>query len=96
MFFATLVEYLQHYPGRTATPVTAFGPPVTDWTATWQRLRDTLTGHIYYTNPHTIGVRTSRGLSRYLRGFHGTLVASHALFAADDTDWTAFLTERTV
>jgi uncharacterized protein YndB with AHSA1/START domain len=31
MFFRTLVTYLTHFPGRTATPVTAFGPMVTDW-----------------------------------------------------------------
>ncbi len=26
LFFRTLVEYLTHFPGRTATPVTVFGP----------------------------------------------------------------------
>lgn len=29
LFFATLVEYLRHFPGQPTTPVTAF-PPVTD------------------------------------------------------------------
>lgn len=42
LFFATLVEYLTHFAGRTATPVTAFGPPVEDWEATWDRLRGAL------------------------------------------------------
>jgi uncharacterized protein YndB with AHSA1/START domain len=105
LFFATLVAYLRHFPGRTATPVTAFGPPVTDWPATWHNLHTALGltagfqagdplpggGHVYFTNPHTLGLHTDRGLYRYLRGFHGSLVAGHELFAPDDTDWNAFL-----
>jgi uncharacterized protein YndB with AHSA1/START domain len=39
MFFRTLVEYLTHFAGRTATPVTAFGPPVADWERAWATLR---------------------------------------------------------
>jgi uncharacterized protein YndB with AHSA1/START domain len=31
MYFRTLVEYLSSFAGRFATPVTAFGPPGTDW-----------------------------------------------------------------
>ena len=31
MYFRTLVEYLTYFTGRFATPVTAFGPPGTDW-----------------------------------------------------------------
>ena len=31
MYFRTLVEYLSHFPGRFAAPVTAFGPPGTAW-----------------------------------------------------------------
>jgi uncharacterized protein YndB with AHSA1/START domain len=31
MYFRTLVEYLAHFAGRFAVPVTAFGPPGTDW-----------------------------------------------------------------
>lgn len=38
MFWQTLVTYLRHFAGRTARPVTAFGPQVTDWPATWTRL----------------------------------------------------------
>ena len=30
-YFSTLVEYLTHFSGRYAVPVTAFGPPATDW-----------------------------------------------------------------
>jgi uncharacterized protein YndB with AHSA1/START domain len=35
LFFRTLVEYLTYFPGRTARPVTVFGPPVTDWERAW-------------------------------------------------------------
>jgi uncharacterized protein YndB with AHSA1/START domain len=38
LFFRTLVEYLTHFAGRTAVPVTAFGPPVGDWDEAWTRL----------------------------------------------------------
>jgi hypothetical protein len=38
LFFRTLVEYLNHFAGRTATPVTAFGPPVDRWDRAWVRL----------------------------------------------------------
>ena len=39
LFFGTLVAYLTWFPGRTATPVTAFGPPVDDWDHAWALLR---------------------------------------------------------
>ena len=32
LYFRTLVEYLAHFAGRFAVPVTAFGPPGTEWT----------------------------------------------------------------
>jgi uncharacterized protein YndB with AHSA1/START domain len=38
LFFRTLVVYLTHFAGSTATPVTAFGPPVRDWPETRARL----------------------------------------------------------
>jgi uncharacterized protein YndB with AHSA1/START domain len=110
LFFATLVEHLRHFPGRTATPVTAFGPPITDWPAAWHTLSDALGldrdprpgdatadgGTVYFTNPHTLGIRTPQGLYRYLRGMHGAMVAGHAILDpagvdADPERWTAFL-----
>ena len=42
MYFRTLIEYLNHFAGRTATPVTAFGPPVDDWDRAWARLGEEL------------------------------------------------------
>ncbi|GAA3345090.1 SRPBCC domain-containing protein [Amorphoplanes nipponensis] len=42
LFFHTLTEHLRWFPGRHATPVTAFGPPVTDWPGTWRRLHTAL------------------------------------------------------
>jgi uncharacterized protein YndB with AHSA1/START domain len=37
-FYRTLATYLDHFAGRTATPVTAFGPLVTDWPRTRAKL----------------------------------------------------------
>src|ERR1700741_4810831 len=34
LFFATLGTYLRHFAGRTAVPVTVFGPEYTDWDST--------------------------------------------------------------
>jgi uncharacterized protein YndB with AHSA1/START domain len=31
LFFATLGTYLRHFAGRTAVPITVFGPAITDW-----------------------------------------------------------------
>ena len=109
MFFATLLEHLRNFPGRAATPLTVFGPPVTDWPATWQRLHtrlgltgaphpgdtvhtDLITGGVvYFTNPHTVGVRTADGFYRFIRGLHGGMVLSHALLGPADPDaWQRF------
>lgn len=38
MFFQTLATYLNHFSGRVATPVTAFGSMITDWPGTRARL----------------------------------------------------------
>ena len=38
MFFRTLAEYLNHFAGRSARPITVFGPPVRDWAAAWRSL----------------------------------------------------------
>ncbi|MFD0524085.1 hypothetical protein [Paractinoplanes durhamensis] len=108
MFFATLVEYLRFFPGRAATPVTVFGPPVADWPAAWAALYKKLGvgpsprigdpaagGEVFFVNAHTLGVRTSIGFYRFLRGFHGAMVVSHELFGDDPTDWAAFLREGT-
>ncbi|MFC4854173.1 SRPBCC family protein [Actinophytocola glycyrrhizae] len=38
LFLATLATYLDHFAGRFATPVTAFGPMVTDWPRTRAKL----------------------------------------------------------
>lgn len=38
MFFQTLATYLNHFAGRAAVPVTAFGPMITDWPRTRSRL----------------------------------------------------------
>jgi hypothetical protein len=42
LFFRTLVECLTHFAGRTATPIIAFGPPVTDRERAWSVLHGAL------------------------------------------------------
>jgi uncharacterized protein YndB with AHSA1/START domain len=42
IFVHTLVAYLKHFAGRPAAPVTAFGPPVSDWPDAWRVLRQSL------------------------------------------------------
>jgi uncharacterized protein YndB with AHSA1/START domain len=53
LFFGTLAEYVTHFAGRTATPVTAFGPPVADWSRAWAVLGDALG----LTGPPAVGDR---------------------------------------
>ncbi|MET0425798.1 MAG: SRPBCC domain-containing protein [Actinoplanes sp.] len=107
LFFATLTEALNHFPGRTATPLVAFGPPVTDWPATWSALHEALGlppaptagdqakdgSQVYHVNPHALALRTPDALHRYQRGFHGALIAAHSLYTgdADPRRWTTFL-----
>jgi uncharacterized protein YndB with AHSA1/START domain len=121
LFFATLVEYLTHFAGRTATPLTAFGPPVADWDEAWALLHGALglvepvgagdrarlaahgltptDGVVYFVNADTLAVRTGDALYRFLRGFHGPMVAGHHLFATDvDPEqatraWQSWLTQ---
>ena len=38
LFHRSLVEYLNHFPGRTGRPVTVFGPAVVGWEAAWRSL----------------------------------------------------------
>jgi uncharacterized protein YndB with AHSA1/START domain len=38
MFFRTLVSYLDHFAGRTATPINTAGPQVDDWDRAWPAL----------------------------------------------------------
>ncbi|MFJ7214337.1 SRPBCC domain-containing protein [Amycolatopsis sp. NPDC098790] len=94
LFFRTLVEYVTHFAGRVAVPVTAFGPPVGDWDEAWARLgtalglssrpaegdRVSLGGVVYAANDQTVGIRTADAMIRFLRGFHGPMVASHHVF----------------
>ncbi|GAB2607658.1 hypothetical protein Aab01nite_03250 [Paractinoplanes abujensis] len=108
LFHATLIACLTHFTGRTGAPVTAFGPPITDWPAAWDTLHDALGlgsspapgdttrdgGVVFHVNPHTLGLRTPEGLFRYIRGFHGTMVAAHVIFPPADADpgrWETFL-----
>jgi uncharacterized protein YndB with AHSA1/START domain len=118
LFFHTLLEYLTHFPGRTAAAVTAFGPPIGDWDDAWARLHTALgltgpprpgdrvrlttpgqppvDGTVYFTNAHTVGIRTDDALYRFIRGMHGAMVAGHHLFTgspAGDDAWARWLTD---
>ncbi|MFD8492991.1 SRPBCC domain-containing protein [Amycolatopsis sp. NPDC059657] len=111
LFFATLETYLNHFAGRTARPLTAFGPPVSDWDHAWTVLHrelglsapihvgdravvDGIEGTVYFVNPHTLGIRTEGALYRFLRGFHGAMVAGHHFFDGepDQQAWDDRLT----
>ena len=103
LFFSTLAQYLTYFTGRTATPITAFGPPVTDWERAWAVLDGELgltgtvvtgdqvrfaptglapiEGVVYFVNAHTLGLRTSDALYRFLRGFNGPMIAGHHIFS---------------
>ncbi|WP_370950005.1 SRPBCC domain-containing protein [Amycolatopsis sp. cg5] len=100
LFMATLETYLNHFAGRTARPLTAFGPPVSDWEHAWAVLHrelgltapvregdravlDGVEGTVYFVNAHTLGIRTGGALLRFLRGFHGAMVAGHHFFDGD-------------
>ncbi|KOV84046.1 SRPBCC domain-containing protein [Nocardia sp. NRRL S-836] len=98
LFWRTLVEYLHHFAGRTARPLTVFGPAVTDWDEAWRRLADGLADRLpgaveYHRNSHTLGLRTQNGMYRFLRGFHGPMIAAHHVFAGDESeqDWQRWL-----
>ncbi|MEU4330697.1 SRPBCC family protein [Nonomuraea dietziae] len=93
LFYATLAEYLTHFAGRTAVPVTAHGPAdFDDLRTTLGRpaTGDTLTltppgqqpteGVVYFTNSQTIGIRTRDAMYRFVSGFGGGTFAQHHLF----------------
>lgn len=42
MYFATLIAYLTHFAGQAGRPITASGPPVSDWPSTWAALHRAL------------------------------------------------------
>ncbi|RSD07341.1 SRPBCC family protein [Amycolatopsis eburnea] len=111
LFFRTLVEYVTHFAGRTAVPVTVFGPPVADWDEAWARLgtalglparpalgdRVSLGGVVYAVNDQTVGIRTADAMLRFMKGFHGPMVAAHHIFtpgadaATEEKTWSDWL-----
>jgi hypothetical protein len=119
LYFHTLVEYLNHFAGRIATPVTVFGPPVDDWDRAWHRLGaelgadwpiragdqvrislagdTTVDGVVYFANEVTVGIRSADALYRFVKGFHGPMIAMHQFFAPGvdspeaERSWQAWL-----
>jgi hypothetical protein len=55
-------------------------------------------GVVYFVNPDAVGVRTPDALYRFLRGFYGSMIVGHHLFAggvdpqATERAWQAWLT----
>ncbi|GLZ30044.1 hypothetical protein Lesp02_22340 [Lentzea sp. NBRC 105346] len=109
LFFATLVTYLHHFAGRTATPLTVFGPMIQNWDEAWKKIHNAIGGSeegdrveiagtegvVYFSNPHTLGIRTEHALYRFLRGFFGPMIAAHHIFEGTETEetWQNWLTE---
>ncbi|HEX7309195.1 SRPBCC domain-containing protein [Lentzea sp.] len=98
LFRGTLAEYLTHFAGRTARPLTVFGPAVGDWDDAWKRLDAAVAEKLpdaveYHRNAHTLGLRTRTGLYRFMRGFTGSMIAAHHVFEGDESeqDWQGFL-----
>ncbi|MFI6317068.1 SRPBCC domain-containing protein [Nonomuraea sp. NPDC050556] len=106
LFFRTLVEYVTHFAGRTATPLSVFGPPMTGWEPLHAELglsdspavgdKVTALGPdavVYFTDAHALGVRTGDALYRFMWGFGGPVIASHHLFGEAETAayWQAWL-----
>ncbi|WP_328616128.1 SRPBCC domain-containing protein [Amycolatopsis sp. NBC_00355] len=119
LFFRTLVEYVTHFAGRAAVPVTAFGPPVGDWDTAWATLgaalglsarpmtgdrvrlepdgREPVEGVVYAVNDQSVGIRVPDAMIRFIRGFHGPMVAAHHVFtpgvdaAAEEKAWSSWL-----
>jgi hypothetical protein len=101
VFRASLQCYLDHFAGRTAVPVTVFGPRVADWTEAWARFdaavglasldrgaRATVGGvdcELYVANDQARGFRSPDAMFRFLQGFAGPMVVAHCLFAPVDT-----------
>ena len=79
LFFASLVEVLRFFPGRTGATTTTFGPGNEQWDTV--RDAEAAEGVVYFTNPHTIGVRTGSGLRRRMLGLHGAIVTDIVTFS---------------
>jgi uncharacterized protein YndB with AHSA1/START domain len=113
LFMSTLATYLDHFAGRFATPVTAFGPMVGDWPRTRAKLFEAIgrdgdrvrftpaglppvDGVVYCENEDVIGIRAEDAIYRFMRGFHGPLMACHHIFSdispeTTEQAWVAWL-----
>ncbi|SEG99797.1 Uncharacterized conserved protein YndB, AHSA1/START domain [Nonomuraea solani] len=106
-YFATLIEYLGHFAGRIATPITEFGPPITDWPHAWETLYTALGGHpspgdhvrfggvegiVFFVNSQVIGIRADDAIYRFIQGFGGSMIAAHLLFKDGDDQGPRWLT----
>jgi uncharacterized protein YndB with AHSA1/START domain len=86
IFFATLGEYLSHFAGRTALPLTAFGPPISDWPAAWR----TLASSLGLAGPPRVGDRVSFEVGKPIDG-EVYFVNAHTLGLRSDDGIYRFL-----
>jgi hypothetical protein len=98
LFIRTLQEYLTFFPGRTARPVTVFGPMISDWDDAWKKLDAAVAEKLpdaveFHRNAHTLALRTDKAIYRFMRGFFGPVIAAHHVFEGDESeqDWQTFL-----
>jgi uncharacterized protein YndB with AHSA1/START domain len=120
MYFAKLLEYVTHFPGRFAAPIDAHGPNAGDDPGTamaafrgalgvdddvkeGDRVRltpqglDPIDGIVDCVSTNFLGVRTEDGIYRFIRGFDGTTLVGHHLFAPGvdqqraEAEWASWL-----
>jgi uncharacterized protein YndB with AHSA1/START domain len=85
MYIRTLATYLKYFPGRTATPICVFGPPVTDRSRTWSTLLNGLGLSNTVTEGDSIGVTIDgltpiQGVVEYITPVGLGLRADNALY----------------
>ncbi|HEY2669090.1 MAG TPA: SRPBCC domain-containing protein [Rugosimonospora sp.] len=84
MYFRTLLEYVNHFAGRTATPITVFGPPVGNWEQAWAALG----GELGLDRPVgegdkvrlSLGDRTFGGVAYFVNSDNACVRTSDALY----------------
>ncbi len=54
-----------------------------------------VTGVVYFENEDTIGIRAQDAIYRFMRGFHGPVMACHHVFAGSEEEepWTSWLAD---
>ncbi len=71
----------------------ADGPPQAGDPVTVRLAGRTAEGVVYFANAHTLGVRTTDALFRFVRGLDGPMIAMHHVFTGDaaESAWTEWM-----